>query len=217
MIKINLLAERKPGKVKTRSVGIQLEGVRRGSNVILVAILALGLFVAGGWWWMLQREETQWQDKLAQADVELKRLQVALKKTDEYEKQKTLLVKKITLITNLKKMQLVPVHIMDQVARNLPDFLWLDQMSAVSNKITISGKATTYTAVSNFYTNLNESGYFSDVALGRTFEAPEGVSFSLVCNFTSRSAETAVPAAAPAAPAAPSDAATPAGRTNVEG
>ncbi len=56
-------------------------------------------------------------------------------------------------------------------------------MSANNNAINITGKATTYNAVSNFYSNLNESGYFHEVALGRTFEVPEGVSFSLTCRF----------------------------------
>ena len=55
--------------------------------------------------------------------------------------------------------------------------------SASNNQISISGKATTYTAVSNFYSNLTGSGYFRDVSLGRTFEVPEGVSFSLTCGF----------------------------------
>jgi len=200
MIKINLLEERKPAKAKARAASLNLDGVRRGSSLLLAGILLAGAAFAGGWWWMLHREQAAWRDKLAQADQELKRLQTALKKTEEYEQQKTLLARKIDLITNLKKMQLVPVHILDQVARNLPDFLWLDSMTATSNKITIAGKATTYTAVSNFYGNLQGSGQFNDVALGRTFEGPEGVSFSLVCNYTGGAA-AAMPAAAP--PAAP--------------
>ena len=77
----------------------------------------------------------------------------------------------------------MPVYILDQVSKNLPEFLWLDRMSASTNEINISGKATNYNAVSNFYTNLSDSGFFSNVSLGRTFEVPEGVAFSLSCNF----------------------------------
>jgi len=61
--------------------------------------------------------------------------------------------------------------------------LWLESMTSTANAISVSGKATTYNAVSNFYGNLNESGHFLDVTLGRTFEVPEGVSFSLTCRF----------------------------------
>ena len=56
-------------------------------------------------------------------------------------------------------------------------------MSANDNRITISGKATTYAAVSNFYGNLSDSGFFGGVELGRTFEVKAGVSFSLTCSF----------------------------------
>jgi Tfp pilus assembly protein PilN len=71
-------------------------------------------------------------------------------------------------------------------------------MSAKQNNIAISGKATTYTAVSNFYSNLNDSGFFKEVTLGRTFEVPEGVSFSLNCSYVGpRPAAPATPAAAP--------------------
>ena len=91
---------------------------------------------------------------------------------------------KIQLITDLKRQQEVPVHILDQVSLNLPDFTWLESMTANQTRISISGKATTYTAVSNFYENLTGSGYFGGVNLGRVFQVPEGVSFSISAQFT---------------------------------
>ena len=182
MIKINLLAERKPVKAKSPS-SINLEGLGNARNMLLVLILALGFAAAGGWWWSLDKKQKHWRAEIQEADAELKRLEAAIKKGEEYEAQKALLARKIDLISNLKKQQAVPVRILDQVSRNLPDFLWLDTMSAANNRISISGKATTYTAVSNFYSNLSESGFFSDVGLGRTFEVPEGVSFSLTCAY----------------------------------
>jgi Tfp pilus assembly protein PilN len=140
---------------------------------------------------MLAREANEWQAKLKEADQEIKRLEAAIKKGQDYEVQKALLARKIDLITNLKKQQAVPVHILDKVSRSLPDFLWLDTMSASNNQISISGKATTYNAVSNFYSNLNDSGYFTNVTLGRTFEVPEGVSFSLTCSFAGHQLDAA--------------------------
>jgi Tfp pilus assembly protein PilN len=183
MIKINLLSEKKPSR--TRAAGpIRIEGAGSGGNLLLGGIFLLGLVVAGGWWWMLAHETAVWERKLAEADAELKRLEPAIKKSDELEKQKALLARKIDLIMDLKVKQDVPVHIMDQISRNLPDFLWLESMSATNNKISLGGKATTYNAVSNFYSNLTGSGYFNQVVLGRTFEVPAGVSFSLTCEFT---------------------------------
>ena len=192
MIKINLLAERKAPKVKASS-GVKMEGMGSGSNVLLIGILVVGVLVAGGWWWMLDSSVNEWKDQLVQDDAELKRLEGAIKKSEEFEAQKALLSRKINLITDLKKQQAVPVHILDQMSENLPEFLWLDSMTAKDNQITISGKATTYTAVSNFYSNLTESGFFGEVALGRTFEIQEGVSFSLTCIFIGQADEESQP------------------------
>jgi Tfp pilus assembly protein PilN len=195
MIRINLIAEKKKKAGKSKAAagagpagmgGLKLEGLSGGRNLLLIAVLAGGAAVAGGWWWMLKNETADWQAKLTEADQEIKRLEAAIKKGEEYEAQKALLARKIELITNLKKQQAVPVHILDKVSRSLPDFVWLDTMSAAHDQISISGKATTYNAVSNFYANLNDSGYFKNVTLGRTFEVPEGVSFSLTCQFASQ-------------------------------
>jgi Tfp pilus assembly protein PilN len=157
-----------------------------GRNIVLIGMLMIGVVAAVGWWWTLDRSTDDWHAKIEAADQELVRLEAAIKKTEEFEAQKALLTRKITLITDLKKQQTVPVHIMDQISRNLPDFLWLESMAANDNMITISGKATTYAAVSNFYGNLSESGFFGRVELGRTFEVPAGVSFSLTCSFSTQ-------------------------------
>jgi type IV pilus assembly protein PilN len=187
MIKINLLAEKKPTRKASRpSSSMGMDPASSGRNILLIGVLMIGVVVAVGWWMMLDRSISDWQTKLEDADKELKRLEAAIKKSEEYEKQKNLLSRKIQLITDLKKQQEVPVYILDQVSRNLPDFLWLESMTANKNRISISGKATTYPAVSNFYTNLTDSGFFTDVELGRTFEVQAGVSFSLTCTFSSQ-------------------------------
>jgi Tfp pilus assembly protein PilN len=187
MIKINLISERKPAKAaRATSSSIDLGQMGSGRNILLVGILAVGLVVAGAWWWMLDGSIADWNNKLADADKELKRLEAAIKKSEEYEAQRDLLARKISLITDLKKQQQVPVHILDQISRNLPEFLWLESMSANQSRINIKGKATTYAAVSNFYSQLAESGFFTDVELGRTFAVPAGVDFSLTCSFSSQ-------------------------------
>jgi len=181
MIKINLLAERKQAKVKKAPVKVDLGA--GGKNIVLVGVLLVGVIVAGGWSYLASSELKGVKKDIRDAEAEITRLQPILEKTDRLQAKKDLFQQKIDLITQLKKQQSVPVHILDQVSRNLPDFLWLDRMTADANVVSIAGKATTYTAVSNFYRNLTTSGYFADVTLGRTFEIPEGVSFSMTCLF----------------------------------
>jgi len=175
MIKINLLAEKKQPK-PDRAPKIEMGG---GQNVLLVGIIMLGVIVAGVWWWSASNKLENWQVKHVEADRELQRLEEIREKGDEYKARKAELARKIDLITTLKKQQAVPVHILDQISKNLPDFLWLESMAVNNNSISISGKATSYNAVTNFYNNLSDSGYFTGVDLGRVFEVQEGVAFSI--------------------------------------
>ena len=178
MIKINLLEKKQPKP--ERAPKLEMGG---GQNILLVGIILLGVVVAGVWWWSSSNKLETWQVKHVEADRELQRLEEIRKKGEEYKSRKAELARKIDLITTLKKQQAVPVHIMDQISKNLPKSLWLESMSVNNNEIKISGKATSYNAVTNFYNNLNESEYFTDVTLGRTAEGDQGVSFSLSCQF----------------------------------
>lgn len=206
MIKINLLAERKAAKAKASS-GLKIEGAAGGQNLLLVGIVLVGVLVAAGWSWKRHSDLVDRRETKIRNEQELARLAEIRKKADEYKQLIAAFDKKINLITELKKKQAVPVHILDQVSRNLPDFLWLDSMSSGQNQINIVGKATTYNAVSNFYDALQGSGHFADVVLGKTAEVPEGVSFSLGCRYQApqEPAAAAAPASAPsgAAPAVP--------------
>jgi type IV pilus assembly protein PilN len=64
------------------------------------------------------------------------------------------------LIEQLRKSQTGPVHILDQVSRSLPPMLWLTNLKQDDQTITIEGKSTTQTGVSDFVSNLESSGYF---------------------------------------------------------
>jgi len=182
MIKINLVAEKKQPKVQpATTMKVEMGG---GQNLLLVGILLLGVAVSGFWWWTASSTLAEWHRKHEEADRELARLEEVRKKGDEYKRKKDELARKIDLITTLKKQQAVPVHILDQISKNLPETLWLENMSVNNNQISLGGKGTTYNAVTTFYNNLNDSGFFSSVELGRTFEVKEGVAFSINCAFT---------------------------------
>ena len=204
MIKINLLAERKAAKAKAKAKAAPSFNFEMGGsqNLLLAGIMVIGLLVSVGWWYARVSELNRVRQAKVTAEAELKRLEEVRKKAEAFKKQKELLERKINLITELKKKQAVPVHILDQVSRNLPEFMWLDSLTANANAINIVGKATTYNAVSNLYDNLRASGQFSDVVLGKTAEIPEGVSFSLTCRYSPPGAPVAAEpgAAAPPAP-----------------
>lgn len=183
MIKINLLAGTE--KAKARAVKTpKFEGVGTlGQNVLMAGVVILALMFIGWRWYSLESERRSLQSEIVKAQAEKERLQAIIKKGEEYKAKKELLERKINLITQLKRNQSGPVHLLDEVSKQLPDFLWLDSMSEAGQSITIQGKATTYNAVSNFYNNLTGSRYFQNVVLGAISAIPVGVTFSVSCQF----------------------------------
>ncbi len=190
MIKINLLAQAQPTG-KARPAAPRFEGVGTlGQNFLMVAVVVLALLFIGWRWYSLASEQHQLATEIAKAEKEKERLQAIIKKGEEYKVKKELLQRKITLITQLKRNQSGPVHLLDEVSKQLPDFLWLETMNESAFNITINGKATTYNAVSNFYNNLTGSRYFQNVVLGPIASSAVGVTFSVTCHFLPQPAGT---------------------------
>jgi len=209
MIKINLIAEAPKGKAREKGVP-RFEGAGTlGPNMLMVGVAILAALVVGWRWYTLAAEHRALVSEIARAEAERERLQAIIKKGEEYKAKKDLLQRKIELVSQLKSNQSGPVHLLDEISKQLPDFLWLDNMTEAGWNVQIQGKATTYNAVSNFYNNLTGSRYFQNVVMGPISSIPAGVTFSLNCQFlpqpaapvTEPPAET--PPSAPAPDAAP--------------
>jgi len=191
MIRINLLTERKAGRglapvAAAAGATVTTPGSGALQSAVLGTILIGSLVAFGGSYYWVKHTVADLQQKNRAADAELNRLSEIRKKMDEYTRQKDLLERKVNLITDLKKNQEVPVHLLDQISRNLPDFLWLESMRQEGGShLTLNGKATTYNAVADFYNRLASSGWFNNVTQGKVFEVTEGVSFTITCDFAS--------------------------------
>ena len=195
MIRINLLVERKAGAREGAPAGAGMSVAQAASGTIQTLVLASILIVTlvgfGSFFYWVKHTVATMQQEIRKADEELTRLSEIRKKMDEFTKKKDLLERKVNLITGLKKNQQMPVHLMDQISRNLPDFLWLDSMRQdEGNHLVINGKATTYNAVADFYNRLIQSGWFVNVTQGKVYEVSEGVSFSLTCDFSTKQIKT---------------------------
>ena len=204
MIKINLIAGTEKGKAREKAAP-RLEGSGvLGQNVLMIGVVVLAMLVVGWRWTSLASEHRRLAAEIVRAEQEKERLQAIIKKGEEYKAKKDLLQRKIELVSQLKRNQSGPVHLLDEISKQLPDFLWLDNMNEASWSVQINGKATTYNAVSNFYNNLTGSRYFQNVVMGPITAIPAGVSFSLTCQFVPQTT-AAAPEEAPA-PAAPAEA-----------
>src|SRR5438552_18149074 len=185
MIRINLLAVEREAKKKKATF-------QAGQKITLACgvILVLTLGVVGWRWWALSRVSSQLDADIASAQEETKRLHGIIQQVQAFEQQKAQLQQRVVLIEQLRKSQTGPVHMLDQLSRSLPPMLWLTNLKQEDNTITIDGKSTTQTGVSDFVANLESSGYFKksiDIISSQTEAAntnqPETVKFQLKAAF----------------------------------
>lgn len=164
MIKINLLAEGKR-PVAVRKARVAAPGAGDLANLALWASLALGVLVAGGWWFWMTRQLAAKDREIQAAEKEVKELEAVIKEVENYKAKKADLERKISIINTLKENQRGPVRIMDEVSRALPELLWLTQMDVTANSIVLRGTAFNMSAVANFIDNLDKVEPFAEPIL----------------------------------------------------
>jgi len=174
MIRINLLAAERESKKKKATF-------QSGQKITVACSLVLVLTGALiGWRYLaIQRESAKLDEDIARAQTEATRLHAVIQQVQQFEQQKAQLQQRVVLIEQLRKSQTGPVHMLDQVSRSLPPMLWLTEMKQDDSSVTIDGRSTTQTGVSDFVGNLEGSGYFKksvDIVVSQTetIQGPPG-------------------------------------------
>lgn len=155
MIRINLLSvERERAKKKSTFL--------TGQKVTIAcsAVLALAVVTIGWRYLALNAESKQLDSDIASSQGEASRLHAIILQVQEFEQRKAQLQQRVVLIEQLRRSQTGPVHMLDQISRSLPTSLWLTALKQEDTSITIDGRCTSLTALSDFVTNLEGTGYF---------------------------------------------------------
>jgi type IV pilus assembly protein PilN len=199
MIRINLLAvEKDRGKKKAVTLGTTSQKLTIGCSIILVLAMS---FI--GWRYVtLSRESGQIDSAIIAAQQETTRLHSVIQQVQQFEQRKAQLQQRVVLIEELRKGQIGPVHMLDQISRALPPMLWLTSLKQTNPDVVIEGKATTLTGLSEFVSNLEASGYFKrSIEIVNTASDPAPKAKDLV-KFTIKAVFQQPGAPAPGAPAA---------------
>ena len=187
MIKINLLGTERQN-VKKKAAFQAGQKLTVGCTLILILT---ALFI--GWrYWTVTKASANLDNELASAQTETARLHEIITQVQQFEQRKAQLQQRVTLIEQLRKDQVGPVHMLDQISRALPPMVWLTDVKQTTNsaEVVIEGKCINETLVSDFVVNLEATGYFKrsiDIA-GMTHETtpqPPGsvVKFTLKATF----------------------------------
>jgi Tfp pilus assembly protein PilN len=175
VIKINLLEEtRQQSKAKSGGGGGRPRFQVAGNFGVILLLSGMGLAVAGIllWWFAVSSQLQQLNDQIEKAQAEKNRLEYVIKRNDELQQKKADLGRKIGIIADLKRQQALPVQLLDLVSRNLADFVWLEELTYTGQLVTMRGKALTPIALANLLRSLEDSDFFSDVALQRQSNDP---------------------------------------------
>lgn len=197
MIRINLLAADKPEATKKKSAAAP--GAVQ-AYMILALFAGGALLASGALWWIKTSNIKELEEKTAAAKKRQAELQAIKVQVEQFLQRKRILDAKVKLIEQLKAQQSGPVHMLDEISKSLPDFVWLTSLDQVGAQVTMAGESNGLTAVADFIQNLQRSGWFPKVDLVSSQEQNNVVQFQITAEFQPRAA--APPAAAGATPAA---------------
>ncbi len=157
MIKINLLASDR--KVARKKFAFDPS---RQITVVCAGILVLAGLAVGWRYWLVGRAASAVDAQITTAQKETQRLHGVITQVQQFEQRKAQLQQRVTLIEQLRKEQIGPVHMLDQISLALPPSLWLTEMkqTAVANEVLIDGRSLSLTGLSDFVANLERTGYF---------------------------------------------------------
>jgi type IV pilus assembly protein PilN len=185
MIRINLLSEGRKGPAvrssRLRAFNINTQNI---ATLCVIAAFVLSLLGYGGYWLYLNRQLAGQQAEIEELKATVAELDEIIKEVERFEKRKAELEHKIQVITDLRNNQRGPVHIMDQVSRSLPDFLWLDRLEMNASAVNIQGKAFTTSSVANFIENLDGVPEFQEPILKNATWRGQVYDFQVSFNYT---------------------------------
>jgi len=164
MIRINLL---KPEKKELKeAVPTRAEEIKEKKKTDLSPLIILPFIAIIGFLFITQKNSIDRERALLdKAKKEKRKLQYVFSKLQELERQKALYERKINLINRLKSRQGTPVIIMDELSRNLPDWVWLTKVTYKNQMIQIKGNAISNNLIADYILNLENSPYFHNVNL----------------------------------------------------
>lgn len=187
MIRINLSASDKP--TKKRKGGGGGGGGAPATPGAMQAYLLLGIFLGGallvclGLFFYVSGQIRQLDTKIAAAEERQRQLQEIKRQVDALELKRATFQRKVDLIERLKAEQSGPVHMLDEVSKALPDFVWLNNLDQTGATLRFQGQSNGLTAVADYISALERSGWFPNVDLASSTEANNIITYALTAVF----------------------------------
>lgn len=183
MIRINLLPKEEKGQ---RRMKVDLQP---GDLVMPVAIIAAAVLVILGMSLSQGSRIGAFKRSISDIDAESRALAPQIEKVNRLAQERAELDLRLGIISKLEKGRAQSVRLMDELARCVPDHLWLTlAQQEGGEKITLEGVTYSNLVVSDFMSRLERSSLFASVELGVAergqVTSKDVVKFKISCQLT---------------------------------
>ena len=167
MIRVNLLGTKEPsgGGAVLEPGFAGGEGSDKKGAIAGIAILGLAVGAIAVQWLAATREINQLDESISQLTQEKARLAPIIVQVEEYKRKLAELEEKEKLIERLKSEREGPVRMLDALSAELPDFVWLTELSQTGRTVTIDGMAASLVSVADYIRKLEDNEWFEGVEL----------------------------------------------------
>ena len=182
MIRINLLGH-EPVKAKKKRAMPELT-IGGSENVTFIAAIFGTLIVLGAVWWLQSSSLATLETEHSTVAAEQQQQAEIAEQVRQMEDRRASVNQKLDVIVDLKKSQSGPVLLLDQLSRELPDSLWLTDITLdEGGEVTLIGQALSNVAIADFGQNLRLSSFFADTSPQFTQDTGDSVRFQISTRF----------------------------------
>ena len=182
MIRINLVAPERATKAKAKA-GPALPAGALQSYILLALFAGGALVLCAGAWWLQSNKLKDLEVRIAADEKRQSDLQAISQQVDQFQQRKGILENKVLVIEQLRLAQKSPVHMLDEISKALPDFVWLTSMEETRGALRFQGESNSLAAVADFMNGLQRSGWFPQVDLDSSQDTQNIVTFTLTGTF----------------------------------
>jgi type IV pilus assembly protein PilN len=203
MIKVNLVGEKPSKKTKQKKASTPSAPGAVQAYLFLALFAGGALVLCAALYWYQSSKLARLDADIAAAQQRQRELQAIKVQVDALEAKRATFQRKVDLIERLKSQQSGPVHLVDELSKSLPDFVWLKDLQQTGDVVRVNGQANGLTSVADFISALQRSGWFPAVDLVSSTEDQNIVTFALQATFKDPEVAAKEAAARQAAAAAP--------------
>jgi len=183
MIRINLA----PLEIRRRTRSFSLPVPSMNLGLLFGVLFVLAAAGVGYFWWSLSAEETRMTAEVDRLNRELQSLKATLGQSAGVKAQLAEAKRRVGVLEDLTKGQTKPIILLDAFVDTVPRDLWITSLEQKDTQLKLSGTAFSTAAVSDFMSNLKQSGKFKEVEIVVSRQAldktPSLVTFEVTCKF----------------------------------